>query len=42
MSYCEIAQVLETSEKGVERLLARARESLLARLAERPMASDKP
>lgn len=42
MSYCEIAEVLETSEKGIERLLARARESLLARLAERPMATNKP
>ncbi len=40
-SYKEIAGVLETSEKGVERLLARARESLLARLAPTPTATDK-
>ena len=33
MSYCEIAQVLEASEKGVERLLAHARGALLGNLA---------
>lgn len=33
LSYSEIAEVMDTSEKGVERLLARARESLLAGLA---------
>ncbi len=29
MSYREIAEILETSEKGVERLLSRARQSLM-------------